>query len=69
MEKEFYTVEEFANKFSIHPQTIRIAIQKGHIQAVRIGVGKRTPYRISYHEVDRLSKLSFDQILENIKEK
>jgi len=63
MEKEYYSVEEFANRFSIHPETIRKAIKAGRIQAVRIGIGKRSPYRISRHEIDRISVMSFDEII------
>jgi excisionase family DNA binding protein len=50
----FLTVEEFADKLKIHPSTIRRAIKEGKIYASRPGPGKRSPYRISESELERL---------------
>ena len=69
MIKEFYTVQEFAQKFSIHPETIRKSIKNGRIQAIRVGIGKRTPFRIPHDEVQRLSLMSFDQVVRKFQEK
>lgn len=61
MEVEFYTVEQFAKKVSLHPNTIRIAIRHGRINAFRPGIGKKSPYRIPALEVDRLLSQDFHQ--------
>ena len=50
----FLTVEEFAKRMKMHPQTIRKAIRSGKIYASRLGEGKRVPYRISESEIERL---------------
>jgi len=47
IEAEFYSIKEIAVIFSVHEITIRRAIRKGFIEAIRIGEGKRSPYRIS----------------------
>lgn len=47
MHPEFLTIKEVAVIFSCHPNTIRRAIRLGHLVAIRIGNGKKSPYRIS----------------------
>jgi len=47
MEPEFISIKEASVVFSVNEVTIRRAIQKGFIIAIRIGDGKKSPYRIS----------------------
>lgn len=47
MESEFYSIKELAVIYSVHEVTIRRAIHKGFIEAVRIGDCPKSPYRIS----------------------
>jgi len=47
MEQEFYSIKEVAIIFAVHEITIRRAINKGFLNSVRVGNGKRSPYRIS----------------------
>lgn len=54
MDINFLTVEEFAKRIKMHPNTVRRAIRKGKIFAARPAVGKRAPYRISESELERL---------------
>ncbi len=54
MEREFLSIKEVAVIFSVHEVTIRRAIKKGFIVAVRIGEGKRSPYRISKRSIDEI---------------
>lgn len=65
-EKEFYTVPEFSQKLRVHPQTIRKAIKKGRIQAMRTGVGNRTAYRIPANEVSRLCEMDMSKVLQQL---
>jgi len=51
---EFLTIKECAVIFSVHQTTIRRAIKKGFIVAIRIGNGPRSPYRISRKEIDAI---------------
>lgn len=51
---KFLTVEEVADRFMVNPATIRKAIRMGKIYAFRPGAGKKSPYRISETEVERL---------------
>jgi excisionase family DNA binding protein len=54
MSVNFLTLEEFAQRIKMHPQTVRQCIRKGKIFASRPGVGKRSPYRIAESELERL---------------
>lgn len=47
MDQEFYSIKETAKIFGVHPNTIYRAIEKGFLVAIRIGSGKKSPYRIS----------------------
>ena len=47
MISEFYSVKEVAVIFSVSELTIRRAIRKGWICAIRVGDSKKSPYRIS----------------------
>jgi excisionase family DNA binding protein len=57
MEKKsmnYLTVEEFAEIMKMHPGSVRRAIKAGKIYASRPGLGKKSPYRIAYSELERL---------------
>lgn len=54
MNPEFYSIKECAAIFSVHQCTIRRAIKKGHIIAIRIGDGPKSPYRISRKSIDAI---------------
>ncbi len=51
---EFVTIKEAAVIFSVHPITIRRAIIKGFLIAIRIGNGPRSPYRISRKSIEAI---------------
>lgn len=54
MEPEFYTVEEFAEKFRVSARAIRKAIQSGRIRAFKIGESRKFPWRIPFSEFYRI---------------
>lgn len=54
MDQEFYSIKEVAAVFAVHQITIRRAIKKGYLIAIRIGGGKRSPYRISKREIEMI---------------
>lgn len=54
LHSEFLTIKETAAIFSVHHTTIRRAIKKGFLIAIRIGNGPRSPYRISRKEIDAI---------------
>lgn len=56
MEAEFYSIKEVAVIFSVDQMTIRRAIKKGFIVAIRIGEGKKSPYRISKKCIELIHK-------------
>ncbi len=50
----YLTVEEFSRKIKMCPHTVRRAIKSGKIYATRFGIGKKSPYRISETELERI---------------
>ncbi len=50
----YLTVEEFANRIKMHPQSVRKSIKEGKIFASRPSIGKRGPFRIAESELERL---------------
>jgi excisionase family DNA binding protein len=54
MDQEFYSIKEVATIFAVHQITIRRAIKKGYLVAIRIGGGKRSPYRVSKKEIEAI---------------
>ena len=65
MEKEFLTIKETAEVFGVHANTIRSAIKKGFLIAIRVGNGIKSPYRISRREIDTIH----DSIIKNLSRK
>lgn len=54
MDSEFYSIKEVACIFSVNEVTIRRAIRKGWIIAIRVGDSKKSPYRISKKSIEAI---------------
>jgi excisionase family DNA binding protein len=54
MGQEFLSIKELASIFAVNEVTIRRAIKRGWIAAIRVGDGKRSPYRISKKTIDKI---------------
>ena len=54
MDIKFLTVEEFAERIKMHPNSVRRAIRQGKIYASRPSMGKYGPFRISESELERI---------------
>jgi len=54
LDNEFYTVTETALLFHVHPNTIRRAIKKGYLIAIRLSIGGKSPYRISRKSIEAI---------------
>lgn len=63
---EVCSVVEFAGLLKVHPNTVRKAIKCGRIQAFRIGVGKRSSYRIYKYELERMAAFDATEMIEKI---
>ena len=57
IEPEFLSIKEASVVFSVTEVTIRRAIQKGFLIAIRIGDGKKSPYRISKKSIEDIHTL------------
>ena len=71
MEKEnkaYFSINEFAEKLNIHPNTVRNSIKQGRLSSFRIGSGKNAMYRIPASELERLILLQLDEAYKNFKE-
>lgn len=62
LHSEFLTIKETAVIFSVHEITIRRAIKKGFLTAIRIGNGPRSPYRISKKSIDAIHQSIIKQL-------
>ena len=51
---EFVSIKEIAVIFSADASTIRRAIKKGYLVAIRLGSGPRSPYRISLKQIEAI---------------
>jgi len=58
MQAEFLSIKEVAAIFAVHETTIRRAIKRGHLLAIRVGTSKKSPYRISKHAIEQIHVLS-----------
>jgi excisionase family DNA binding protein len=65
--KEFYTVKEFAGYLGVHYNTVYKAIKTGHIQAFKVGPGKKASYMICHSEISRLHLFNLEDIFKNLK--
>lgn len=52
--QEFLSIKEVAVIFGVTETTIRRAIKKGWIAAIKIGEGKRSPYRVSKKIIEQI---------------
>lgn len=64
MEPEFISIKEVAVLFSVNEVTIRRAIKKGLIIAIKIGDGKKSPYRVSRKSINQIHEAIISQHLE-----
>ena len=69
MDKDFYSIKEFASKLGVSHQTIRRAIRNGRIGAFRIGSTDKSTFRIAHSEISRMGIVDLQVIVEKIIEK
>jgi len=67
MDQEFYSIKEAATIFAVHQITIRRAIKKGYLVAIRVGGGKRSPYRISRKSIEKIHESIIQSLASNRK--
>jgi excisionase family DNA binding protein len=68
-ECDFFSIKEFAAKVGVHPMTIRRAIKRGRITAIKIGGNKYSCYRIAKTELDRIALFDLEDIVNKMVEK
>ena len=66
---EILTVQEFAERMKLHPNTVRYHIRSGHISAFKTGIGKRSSYRIFSSEIRRMAAFSANEMIDSIVKK
>jgi excisionase family DNA binding protein len=67
MDSEFLSVKEVAVIFAVTEVTIRRAIHKGWIAAIRVGEGKHSSYRVSKKCLDAIHQSLLKQMAEKAK--
>lgn len=61
MDKDFYTIVEFAEKLRVHPNTVRNMIKSLRLSALKMSTGKRSAYRIPATEIERIALISLKE--------
>ena len=64
MEKEYYSVKEFAKKLGISTKTVYRAIENGRINAFRAGPSATSPFRIAATEINRMGIVDLEKFIE-----
>jgi len=68
--KDILTIKEFAKFSGIHYNTVRKMIKTGRLSAFKIGCGGLTSdYRIPKSEIQRLSIVNLDEVVDDLVEK
>ena len=66
---DFVSIKEFAALLGVHPDTIRRSIRRGRINAIRVGGGKRSVYRIPKTETNRMAVCDLEYLISKEVEK
>lgn len=62
MDQEFLSIKEVAVIFAVNESTIRRAIKRGWLVAIKIGEGKKSPYRISKKCIEAIHNSSIKRL-------
>jgi excisionase family DNA binding protein len=66
MNKDFYSVKEFAEKVGVSTDTIRRALKNGRISFFRVGGSLKSTIRIAHSEIQRLSVVELGNIVKKM---
>ncbi len=69
VQKEFYSINEFAKLLGFHPNTIRKHVKCGRISSVSVGNKFRPIYRIPMSEIERMGAFQLENIINKLIEK
>lgn len=60
---DFLSIKEFALLIRVHENTIRRGIKTGRISAFRVGIGKKSVYRIPRTEINRMAFEDLEKVI------
>jgi len=66
MDKDFYSIKEFAAKLYVSEATIRRAITKSRINAFRVGYSDKSSYRIPHSEISRMAIIDLQKLVKKL---
>ncbi len=69
MEKQFYSIKEFAEILCVSTHTIRRSIKNGRISAFRVGSSEKSSFRIPHSEISRMGIVDLQKIVKKLVEK
>jgi excisionase family DNA binding protein len=67
--EDFLSIKEFASLIHVHSNTVRNMIRCGKLNAFRLGKGKKSPYRISRTEINRMTFVDLETLVKEIVQK
>ena len=65
-EENFLSIDGFAKKINVHPNTVRRAIKRGKLQAINVGTAKKALYRIPYSEIHRIALFDLRDLIRSL---
>lgn len=68
MNKDYYSIKEFANKLGVCWRTIHRGIKNGRISYLRIGSTSRSTYRIPHSEFSRIAEVDLQLMVDKMVE-
>lgn len=67
--EDFLSIKEFACLIRVHENTVRKMIKTGKLNAFKIGLGPKSPYRICRTEINRMCLTDLETIIHLIIDK
>jgi len=67
--KDFLSIKEFALLIRVHENTVRNMIRTGKLNAFRVGDKPKSGWRIARSEINRMSFVDLEKIVEKLIER
>ncbi len=66
MDKDFYTIKEFAEKLNVSSHTVRRCIKNGRLSAFRMGSTEKSSFRIPHTEIHRMGIVDLQKLIQKM---
>ena len=66
VDQAYLSINDFAKRLRVHPNTIRKAIKTGYINAFRVGNSIKSSWRIPTSEIQKLAIMEWESVVAKI---